>query len=148
MARPDPVWWYWLVTGVLVLAAVLALPLAVEGAAALTTAQLVHLRLVGGRLNGFAGQIRIVYLALLLFGTLPGFAVIHVLQLIGTTTLLVFGYCPLARTLALLPWNRRTPLTCAAIVTAIVAPPRRGVMWQGLGGLTGRGHGDCPALAS
>lgn len=38
-------------------------------------------------------------------------ALVHWVQLAGTTAVATVGSCPLARTLALMPWNRTEPLT-------------------------------------
>ena len=39
------------------------------------------------------------------------------------TAVVTVGYCPLARVLALMPWNRRQPLSLQIIWKTIVTPP-------------------------
>jgi hypothetical protein len=45
------------------------------------------------------------------------------MQLAGTSALLAFDYCPLARTLALMPWNRRVPLSGRLVLRVFLTPP-------------------------
>lgn len=58
-------------------------------------------------------QVRIAYLGLLILGVWTPLQCIHWLQLIGTSARVLVGYCFLARTLSLLPWNRFQPLSWA-----------------------------------
>jgi hypothetical protein len=56
-------------------------------------------------------QVRVAYLAMLLAGLREPLQWIHWLQLAGTTARVGAGYCFMARTLSLAPWNRWQPLT-------------------------------------
>jgi hypothetical protein len=51
---------------------------------------------------------------------------------LGTTGMVLFGYCFLARTLSLLPWNRSVPLSMAMLQRTYFAPPCAGNVQQGL----------------
>ena len=54
-----------------------------------------------------------------------------VAELVGdaqATPLLVADYCPLARMLVLLPWNRRVPLTAQLLRWLILSPPAPGAI--------------------
>jgi hypothetical protein len=70
--------------------------------------------------------VRTGYLVLLLAGHLPGLWPIHLLQFVGINALLVADYCPLARMLVLLPWNRRVPLSLSLLRWLVLAPPAPG----------------------
>jgi hypothetical protein len=59
----------------------------------------------------FPVQVRTAYLSMLVAGLWEPFHWVHWLQLAGTTARVVIGYCLLARTLSLAPWNRRQPLS-------------------------------------
>ena len=55
----------------------------------------------------FPVQLRIGYLAWVAVGTyVPHMVILMYITLVGLTTNLFLGYCPLARMMYLLPWNR------------------------------------------
>ena len=117
MRRTKRLWfWLWLFTGV-ALGASLAgwapgLPLAV----ALAIAQVVHQAWRTRGLWTVPVQIRILFLVVLLLGaTSPGMRALHVLQLGGIVVRVGFDYCVAGRLLALMPWNRRGPLTLSLV---------------------------------
>ena len=63
--------------------------------------------LVGRRVWVFPAQLRVAFTLWVTAGTLvPGMAWMMVIPTIGGAANLAFGYCPLARMLYLLPWNR------------------------------------------
>jgi hypothetical protein len=117
---------YWQITALLLVSHfagwLAGLPLAM----ALTLLQLGHFGWYRRDLLAFEVQVRAAYLALLLVGTLPGCWPLHVIQFIGVNAFLVADYCPLARLLALAPWNRRQPFTLALLRQAFLSPPVRG----------------------
>jgi hypothetical protein len=53
-------------------------------------------------------------------------------MLAGTTVRVAFDYCLLARTLSLMPWNRRQPLTLALVWRTYATPPVKGSILQAL----------------
>lgn len=119
-------WWYWLAT-VLALAAGLAGWAPGIYVAVLLTVLHGHYFLARGRsLVSFPLQVRIAYLAMLVVGLWPPLAFIHWLQLIGTTARVLFAYCPLARTLSLMPWNRTGPLDWQRVWRTFTLPPTHG----------------------
>ncbi len=122
----DLGWRYWAAT-VPLLAARFggwepALPLALT----LTAVQLLHFRIRTGDARSFPVQVRAAYLGLLIAGTWPPLAFLHAIQLVGTTAMVTVGYCPLARCVSLLPWNRRQPLTLALVKRTFLSAPVRG----------------------
>lgn len=122
----DHVWWLWLLTA-LALGAHLGgfragLPLAV----ALTTLQGLRFVVRAGPLDAFPVQVRVAYIVLLFLGSWPPLVAVHWAQLAGTTALIVFDYCPLARLLSLLPYNRRGPLTMARLWATFFSRPVHG----------------------
>lgn len=109
----DSSWWHWAATVPLLAAHLLRYPGAL-------TAALLLCAIVGGyfflrlrQVRPFPVQVRLAYLGLLFVGTLPWMAWIHWTQLAGTSAMVAVGYCPLARMLSLLPWNRNEPLSRA-----------------------------------
>jgi hypothetical protein len=126
----DISWWHWALTAPL-LAAHLA---GVEWALA---AAIMLCGLVGGYFYARVGQwrpypvqIRLAYLGLLLVGSLPAMAWLHWVQVFGTTAMVMVGYCPLARALNLLPWNRNEPFTLALVWRSIFRDPTAGGIFQ------------------
>ncbi len=118
-------WWYWLASGVL-LAAALAGTLGFVPLIALTLAQTLHYRLREGSVRAFPVQVRIGYLLWLLAGLLGPLGFFHWIQLAGTWAMVLVDYCPMARMLSLLPWNRRSPLTLRLVLRTFLRPPVRG----------------------
>ena len=114
----------WVITwGALVLG--LTDPLYWKVAIAITAAQaLVVLALVNFRPLVFPAQLRIAYIGWLALGTfVPELVSMMYITTVGLGANLAFGYCPLARMLYLLPWNRNQPMSWHLLVqTAIQAP--------------------------
>lgn len=86
----------------------------------------IHYLARGHRPSTLPMQVRIAYLGILALGLWPPLSLLHWMQLAGTSALLAFDYCPLARTLSLMPWNRRVPLTGRLVLRVLLAPPVRG----------------------
>ena len=59
-------------------------------------------------------------------GSEIGKPVNRLMAAIGLGTNVLFGYCPLARMLHLMPWNRDEPFTLDLLRRVIVTPPTRG----------------------
>lgn len=116
-------WAYWFVTDVCLALGLLWWPPALFLAMAVTAVHIVHfLRLAPG-ITAFPMQVRLGYLALLVSGQADWFAWVNWVQLVGTTALLTVGYCPLARILSLMPWNRNRALSWKLVATAFFTPP-------------------------
>jgi hypothetical protein len=128
----DVSWWHWGLT-IPLLAAHLAgyswaIPIAMGLCGTMGLYFLLRLR----RLRPYPVQVRIVYLGLLLIGTLPWMQWVHWVQLAGTTAMVTVGYCPLIRILSLAPLNRTKPLTPALVWRAFVQEPCAGglISWS------------------
>jgi hypothetical protein len=119
---PDIAWWYWAAMALL-LAVEPRWPAAGRAAVALGVVQAVHFYARLERIGALPVQVRIAYLGLLLAALAAPLAFIHWLVLVGTLARVAFDYCPLARTLALMPWNRRRPLTLELVRRAYLTPP-------------------------
>lgn len=75
------------------------------------------------QLRAFPVQVRAGFLLLLLAGLWSPLSFIHLIQLCGVMALLVFDYCPLARILSLMPWNRPRPARLPEVLAALLTPP-------------------------
>jgi hypothetical protein len=88
---------------------------------------LVVLALVGFRPLVFPAQLRIAYIGWLTLGTfVPELIAMMPITTVGLGAMLAFGYCPLARMLYLLPWNRTQKLSWHLVAQAALQPPSPG----------------------
>ncbi|MBS1178466.1 MAG: hypothetical protein H6R06_2878, partial [Proteobacteria bacterium] len=94
----------------------------------LNALQVLHFVALRRSVRAFDVQVRLAYLLLLFAGTAEALWPIHVLQFVGVNALLVADYCPLARLLVLLPWNRRVPLSGALLRWLAFSPPAPGAI--------------------
>ena len=111
----DLVWWYWLLTVGFLGAGLFGRPEGIPMAIAVCVAQIVHVTSLTRDWASFPAQVRIAYLAMLIAGLWDPLHLIHWIQFFGTTVRVLVGYCLLARTLSLAPWNRWQPLSWALI---------------------------------
>lgn len=119
-------WWWWLATGGALAAHLAGWAPGLPVAMALTALRGIELTVRERSATAFPVQVRIGYLAILAAGSWPPLVFLHYLQLAGTIALLVFDYCPLARIVSLLPWNRRGPLTLALVRRTFFSRPVQG----------------------
>lgn len=112
----DLGWWYWLSTiGLLASGLLLGRSEGIGMAITLCLVQVFHVSWLTRDLTAFPVQVRIVYLAMLVVGLWEPLHSVHWMQLIGTSARVLVGYCFLARTLSLAPWNRWQPMSLALI---------------------------------
>lgn len=75
----------------------------------------------------FPVQVRIAYFIWVAVGTnVPHMVVLMYVTLVGLTTNLFLGYCPLARMVYLLPWNRDEKLSLDLLRRVIFSAPVAG----------------------
>jgi len=115
MPKLDLNWGYWLLTAGLLAAGLSGWSAGIFLAITLTVIQIAHVIWLNRDLTAFPLQVRAVYLAMLIAGLWGPLQWIHWLQLVGTSARVLTGYCLLARTLSLAPWNRRQPLSVGLI---------------------------------
>jgi hypothetical protein len=125
----EPTWWAWLVTVVLLALGLAGLTVGFIAAIVLSLAQTIFFWRTHRTLRAMSVQIRLAYAALLLVCLLPFMRWLYWLPALGTTALLVFGYCLMARILSLLPWNRTEPLTPGLLRRTFFTAPAIG--WVG-----------------
>ncbi|CDO37860.1 hypothetical protein [Novosphingobium sp. KN65.2] len=119
-------WWFWLAMDLALVNYLFIDRDFVKGLIALAAIQVPVFAMVGQGLRSFPAQVRMAYLALLIMGLFPSFAYVHWMQLVGTTAMILFDYCFLARCLSLLPFNRTEPLTGRLVVRTFLCPPVSG----------------------
>jgi hypothetical protein len=111
----DLGWWYWFLTVGLLGAGLFGWQPGIYLAIALCVVQIIHVTSLTHGITAFPVQVRMSYLALLLAGLWGPLGWFHWMQLVGTSARILIGYCFLARTLSLAPWNRWQPLTFALL---------------------------------
>lgn len=118
-------YWYWQALGILLAIALFtSSPLALLVAIGLGFVQCIHYLIHCRRLSAFPVQVRAAYLGALVVGHFAGGFTVAAL-LVGTITLLLFDYCPLARMVWLMPWNRTRPITWGVVWWAFASRPAR-----------------------
>ena len=76
----------------------------------------------------FPAQVRIAYFLWVAVGTyVPYMTILMYITTIGLATNLFAGYCPLARMLCLLPWNRKEPFSLSLVMSVFLTPPVAGM---------------------
>jgi hypothetical protein len=125
-------WWYWLVTVGLLTAGVSGWPTGFMLAIGLTALQLVHFIIRERSISAFPVQVRFAYLLLLLIALPEKLQLIYWIPTIGTWAQVLFGYCTMARTVSLLPWNRKDAFSVDLLKRTFFSVPVRGNILQGL----------------
>lgn len=122
----DLGWWYWLATDVLLLGVVAGYQTSILAVIALILVQALHYRWREGAFSAFPVQVRIGYLLWFIAGLWGPLAPMLWIQLAGTTAMVTVDYCPMARLMALMPWNCSWPLSLRFVWRTFVSAPVRG----------------------
>jgi hypothetical protein len=125
-------WLYWAVTDVLLIAAVLGWQQGFGVVIGFNLIQVLHFLLRERRLIAFPVQVRVAYLGLLLACQWDPLYFIYFIQIAATSAMVLFDYCPLARFLSLMPWNRKERFSLDLLRRTVFSPPVRGNILQGL----------------
>jgi hypothetical protein len=125
-------WWYWLASTTCLWLTVLGIYPAFEPAMAIAVTQLIHFSIRDRVKPTLTVQIRAGYLVALLCTLLPGMTWFLWVPAIGTLARVLFSYCIMARTLVLLPFNRRVKLTMEYVMKAFFTPPRKATPIHGI----------------
>jgi hypothetical protein len=126
------VWWYWALTTVLLVGVLAGNSLCLQAVIVLNIVQVVHFTIREKSISAFPVQVRIAYLGLLFVAQAPYMVWVFWWQLIGTTAMISFGYCFLARLLSLLPWNKKESYSIEMLKKTFLTPPEKGNVLQGL----------------
>jgi len=125
-------WWYWLLTACLLTGGVAGYPFGFELAIGLTVAHMIDYIVRERSLTAFTVQVRLSVLLYLLLSYPEPLQFLIWVAVVGTWARALFGYCLMARTLSLMPWNRRVPFTGALLFKTFFSRPVRGNIMQGL----------------
>lgn len=103
--KMDLIWWYWAITDVLLIAGVAGMPYGIEAAIVFNIIQVIHFYVRTPSVSAFPVQVRLAYLALLIVALYPPLFFLYYLIILGTSAMVLFDYCFLARFMSLMPWN-------------------------------------------
>jgi hypothetical protein len=79
------------------------------------------------RIKPFPVQVRIAYFIWVAVGTfVPYLVFLMYITFVGLATNLFLGYCPLARMMVLMPWNRKEQLSLGLLGRVFFSPPMPG----------------------
>lgn len=131
------VWWYWAATTILLIGVVSGNSQCLQAVIVLNAIQVIHFILREKSLVAFPVQVRITYFGLLFLAQAPFMFWIFWWQLIGTSAMVFFEYCFLARCLSLLPWNKKENYSLELIKRSFLSSPVKGNVLQGLPEITG-----------
>ncbi|MDT8387866.1 MAG: hypothetical protein RQ736_10145 [Thiogranum sp.] len=128
----DISWWYWAATVPMLGAGLAGYGIGFVAAMILTAIQVGHFYYREGSVAAFPVQVRIAYLGLLLLAQWWPFYWVYWLQLVGTTAMVLFDYCLLARIMSLMPWNLNESFSLKLVVRTFFSAPVPGNIRQGL----------------
>jgi hypothetical protein len=126
------VWWYWFFTTLLLIGAVAGNTLSLQAVIGLNIVQVIHFVTREKSITAFPVQVRVTYLGLLVLSQAPFMFWILWWQLIGTATMVLFGYCFLARCMSLMPWNKTEDYSISLLKRTFFSAPVKGNVLQGL----------------
>lgn len=126
-ARKRLIWWIWLFTWLFLLCGLFERSF-YQGVILLSaTHVLLFLWLFRFQVEPFPVQVRLAYLFWVSIGTyVPGMIFLMHITTIGLAANLFLNYCPLARLMLLMPWNRTEPLSPDYLKQVFLSPPSQG----------------------
>jgi len=99
---------------------------------ALNAVQVIHFIIREKSVTAFPVQVRIAYFGLLFLAQAPFMFWIFWWQLIGTSAMVLFEYCFLARCMSLMPWNKIEDYSVELFKRTFFSAPVKGNVLQGL----------------
>jgi len=127
----DIVTRYWAATVILLAGVVAGCHYCLPAVITLNIIQVVHFIYRERSLTAFPVQVRVTYLGLLFLSQAPYMIWILWWQLAGTSAMVLYQYCFLARCLSLLPWNKRELYSWDLVKRTFLTPPVNGSILQG-----------------
>lgn len=122
----DKVWIYWTITSGLLISDVMGWPFGLSLAIALNVIQLGHFYFETKSVTSFPVQVRLAYLILLVVAMWPPMYWLLYFIILGTSAMVLFDYCFLARFISLMPWNYKQPYNLALFLRTFVSKPVSG----------------------
>jgi hypothetical protein len=116
-------WWAWLATVGLMAVGLAGYAAGFVAATTLTFAHALFFWLKTRDARAISVQIRLAYALLLALCIIPQLRWFNWLSAVGSSAMLVFGYCAMGRTLSLLPWNRTEALSLDLLRRTFISRP-------------------------
>jgi hypothetical protein len=122
----NKVWIYWFITDVLLIGWAMGWQAGLTLAILLTMIQVAHFYHEDKAISGFPTQVRIAYLLLLVLALWSPLSWLLYFVILGTTAMVVFDYCFLARFMSLMPWNHQLTYSTSLIWQTFMSKPVSG----------------------
>jgi hypothetical protein len=120
------IWWYWPALACALTAGISGYTIGFELAIFISAVQLIHFVIREQSITSFPIQVRFWFLVYVAVSYPEPLQVLYWLPVVGTWARGIFGYCILARTLSLMPWNRHVPFSTELLIRAFFSRPVRG----------------------
>lgn len=130
------IWWYWIVLAFLISAGVAGNQTGFFLAIIVSVMNLIHFLISEKSITAFPVQVRFWFLIYVLVSFPEQLQFLFWLPAVGTWARAIFGYCILARTLSLMPWNRKVPFSTGLMIKTFFSRPVRGNIMHGLAPVT------------
>jgi hypothetical protein len=126
------IWWYWPTLACFLTAGILGSQTGFVLVITVSAMNLIHFLVREKSITAFPVQVRFWYLAYVLVSFPEQLQFLYWLPMVGTWARAIFGYCILARTLSLMPWNRQVPFSTSLMIKTFFSRPVRGSIMHGL----------------
>lgn len=113
----------WAVTAPLLAASLAGVSGALGAALGLCAVSTLYYGMTLQSLRPYRVQVRLGFMTVAGLALLPELHRVLWIPLVGTTAQVLVGYCPMARLLDLMPWNREGQLTWRAVIDVVTRPP-------------------------
>ena len=125
--RKRLIWWVWFATWLLLILGLFDRSFYLWVVILSALHAVLFLGLFRFRTSPFPVQVRVAYLLWVAVGTyVPGMIVLMWITTLGLPANLFLNYCPLARLMLLMPWNRTEPLSRDLLRRVFLSPPSTG----------------------
>ena len=125
--RKRLIWWVWFATWLLLILGLFDRSFYLWVVILSALHAVLFLGLFRFRTSPFPVQVRLAYLLWVAVGTyVPGMIVLMWITTLGLPANLFLNYCPLARLMLLMPWNRTEPLSLNLLRRVFLSPPSAG----------------------
>ena len=125
--RKRLIWWLWLITWFLLLGGLFNQSYYHWVVILSALHSLLFLWLFRFHIDPFPVQVRLTYLLWTFLGTyVPGMTFLMYITTVGLPANLFLNYCPLARLMLLMPWNRTESLSLTFLKRVFLSPPSLG----------------------
>jgi len=124
------IWWYWPALSCVLTAGISGYTTGFELAIFIAIIQLIHFVIREQSITAFPVQVRFWFLVYVAVSYPEPMQFLYWLPVVGTWARAIFGYCILARTLSLMPWNRHVPFSTELLIRTFLSRPVRGSILQ------------------